>query len=128
MMQGWDMVRTTPRRRGAPVAQRWPSAGSGELMCERYRGTDDVRRLPSRPISHNSSGELALGCLRLGLGTLDRRTGLSLDLVERDAGSQLDRGEGAAPLALHPEHAELGDHDIDHARPGERQRAAPQQL
>src|SRR3954449_857239 len=29
-------------------------------MCERHQGADDVRRLPSRPISHNSSGELAL--------------------------------------------------------------------
>ena len=43
--------------------QLWttPSAGSGELMCERHQGTDDVRRLPSTPISDNSSGELALG-------------------------------------------------------------------
>src|SRR3954454_10543020 len=33
-------------------------------MCERHQGTGDVRRLPSTPISHNGSGELALAATR----------------------------------------------------------------
>src|SRR4051812_39478797 len=50
-----------PDEKPTPTTPTTPSAGSGELMCERHQGADDVRRLPSRPISHNSSGELALG-------------------------------------------------------------------
>ena len=45
----------TGRGPSGPGWARRPSAGSDELMCERHQGTDDVRRLPSRPISHNSS-------------------------------------------------------------------------
>src|SRR4029453_17101459 len=68
------------------------------------------------------------GSLGLGLRTLDRGAGLGPDLLDGDAGGELDGGEGAAPFALDAEDAELGDYDVDHAGPGERERAALQQL
>src|SRR6476659_3622410 len=61
-------------------------------------------------------------------GTLDRRPGLGLDLLEGHPRRDLDQGERTTPLALHLEHTELGDDDVDDAGAGERQVAALQQL
>ena len=52
-------------------------------MCERHQGTGDVRRLPSTPISHNSSGELALGCRQVNCLAGKAPEGVAEDKVHR---------------------------------------------
>src|SRR5437764_6525493 len=53
--------------------------------------------------------------------------GLPLDLVERYAGGTLGQRHAAA-LLVDLEHAEIGDHHVDHASAGQRQVAFVQQL
>ena len=58
---------------------------------------------------------------------LEVRVGLGLEVVERDVGCELDQRQAAA-VAVEREHAEIGDHHIDDAGAGQRQRASLLQL
>src|SRR5215510_6072744 len=61
-------------------------------------------------------------------GALIARLRLRLDLLGRHAGRQLDQGHTAWALLVDRKDAEIGDHHVDDARSGERQRALLQEL
>jgi len=89
----------------------------------RQRRPRDQQRVSERSALLRKSTEGALALLFERVGDLEAHLGLALDVVERHIGRKLDQGQPTA-VSIEREHAEIGDHHIDDAGAGERQRAA----
>jgi hypothetical protein len=117
---GWPMLNTQNLPSGGP---NYPEAALGARL--QVKLTDQL--ILRAAIFDGDPAGFSDDSVRQRIGDLVARFGLGLDLVERHLGRKLDKRHAAA-VAVDGEDAKIGDHHVDHAGAGERQRAAMQEL